>query len=1178
MACRALCTAILCCLVPTRATGATAQGIDLRVTCVARSEAAAQTLECVVDNVGSASAHELWAELWRSPADPTFIAEELAAGGQATFSWQMSPQLWTERYRQVGAIRLRYRDSVGGPASLVLAVGASAPVSVEPPRWPSERGFRLRWEGSRPAPVGTVHWWGPAELAVLGPAGSSTAGVDGTASDLAELTARLSPSSRIQGWESSLYAIILPDPPASGVAESPGMVVRIELDARQPEPLWQPEPRELALYAVLCLALWLSAAALAAWVGGGFAGRLTATAPLLVLAVGFGAVILAVFPLNLLGLATTPAGGDYPGHLNALDFAAAELLPSGRLYGWYPYWFGGFPLFLHYFPLVFVLAAALGVALPAGLALRLAGLAGVLLLPPAWFLTMRWLKAPRAAAWCAAIGSVWLLFIEEQTIWGGNLASMLSGEIAYALSYPLAWLALAWAWNRADRTAGWWWLAVLLALTGLSHAYPLVFVTAVIPLLALRRGRWAFRSWNIARAGLLAFGLLAWWLVPLAWNLPWTVVHRENWPVRMAQAFPPVLWPAYGLAAVWLGASLWRSLLGPRNDDGESRRSGAGFLLVVGLAAIVLYELAYSFGMQNIRMLPFAHGAVVLLGSWQLGAWLEWRAGSPAGALPAAADAAGAAASWPLRTAAIMGLMCAWALWQADFVPAWARWNLNGLERTPWWEDFSGAMDLVEGDAGDAAVIAQFDHDNELAGSERVFELIPHFAGRATPEGLYIQSASLAPAMYWLQSQLTRFPSCPIFAYDCGDYRPEAALESLRVLGIGTVIAYSQDLDAFLAADPGYYRLGRSGVYGVYQLAHPVPLVEPARHQPVISRSADWRREGYDWLRAGTDLEVPLVIGAGGGRWPHSVDRYRPRQLPWVAYPDPPSVAYRIAPGRIDIENARPGHPLIVKAAYHPGWKADDSSPIEMIAPGLMLVTPLDSSVSLRWSSGAAGLSGILLTLLTWVYLGWHLLWRRKPRRQPGLARISHRPSPAAAALATNGDEMCWLDGVAFDRTGRIVTILAAAALAIIVYVRHPPLAYERIYADGMQRLRDGAFEAAGADFERLLRVSTPHRLRDDAAVQLGVNAAAAGDLDGARAHWLAFLRDFAVSPRRAEVLVRLAGLDADAGDTAAARRRLEQALVAPLGQPEWLDRAHREIERLAEGSDPALTSSGRLH
>ena len=145
------------------------------------------------------------------------------------------------------------------------------------------------------------------------------------------------------------------------------------------------------------------------------------------------AVILLLGPARIL-TTSVPTGVDLGGHLFAISYWMEHWLSEGRVLGWSPGWFGGFPLYYFYFPLPAGLVAGLSLAVPITVALKAVTVLSAVLLPWAVWLLARWGGvAPLPAAVTAVVGSSALL-MESHWHLGGNLYSTLLGEFSYAWS------------------------------------------------------------------------------------------------------------------------------------------------------------------------------------------------------------------------------------------------------------------------------------------------------------------------------------------------------------------------------------------------------------------------------------------------------------------------------------------------------------------------------------------------------------------------------------------------------------------------------------------------------------------------------------------------------------------------------------------------------------------------
>src|SRR3989442_1854842 len=96
-----------------------------------------------------------------------------------------------------------------------------------------------------------------------------------------------------------------------------------------------------------------------------------------------GAVLFVLVNLkpHLLLANTTPAGGDMGAHVWGPAYLRDHLLPHGRITGWTPDWYPGFPALVFYFPLPSLLIVLLNGVLPYGIAFKLVTVLGLVALP-----------------------------------------------------------------------------------------------------------------------------------------------------------------------------------------------------------------------------------------------------------------------------------------------------------------------------------------------------------------------------------------------------------------------------------------------------------------------------------------------------------------------------------------------------------------------------------------------------------------------------------------------------------------------------------------------------------------------------------------------------------------------------------------------------------------------------
>ena len=376
---------------------------------------------------------------------------------------------------------------------------------------------------------------------------------------------------------------------------------------------------------------------------------------------------------SLLFLNTTTAGGDTGAHVALPMYMEQHLLPHGRLTGWDPGWYDGFPVFSFYFPLpsllVVILHKVLALFMASGtaynVAFKLITAAGSFALPvAAWAFGRLWgLRNPASA--CLAVATLPFLFDRTFTIYGGNIASTLAGEYAFSigLAIGLVFLGVLARGLKTGRHGGW--AAVLLALTGLCHLLPTLFVLGGGALLILTH--LSKRSLKFALPTLVVGGLLAgFWWIPFLLRVQYTT--DMGW--QRLTDFLKILFPGGDQwVAVLAAAGAVLSLVGAFLARRRLRDEMGLFLTLLALLSAAAVRFVPQAKIWNARFLPFWEFSLYLLAGYAvaeagalIGALLSvQRARRQRPAAPAyapvepALSANGALAGSPVPAAAVAG-------------------------------------------------------------------------------------------------------------------------------------------------------------------------------------------------------------------------------------------------------------------------------------------------------------------------------------------------------------------------------------------------------------------------------------------------------------------------------------------------------------------------------------------
>jgi hypothetical protein len=548
-----------------------------------------------------------------------------------------------------------------------------------------------------------------------------------------------------------------------------------------------------------------------------------------------------------------------------------------------------------------------------------------------------------------AAAALVFLYVEDNPIWGGTLASTLTGEFSQTWGIGFAVLFLGVLFRARADGRGPWLPAAALALACYAHGYAVLWAGLTASALLLRDpaarpgggagpGRWRTLGWLLAVAA-LAFAFAAPALLPLLAEWGWTTPYHDPWiEVTTRGLFPALLWPLFSVAGAHLLALLLAAALPASTWLGRRRGALADprvVLLLFGAAAgAALAAAGPALGVVDVRFVPLAQLALAVAGAAGLGLAL---------------------ARLALADVAALGLVLL-ATVHADarsvVLRQWIDWNYSGLEAKELWPAWRELNDRLRGGPGDPRVAFEYSPVHERAGSLRVHETVPLFSGRSGIEGVYNQSSTTTHPVYYLLSEL--FPSSPnpFRSLTYSRFDPEAALARLPLLNVGRIVAVSPGLVSTLDARGELVREATIPPYTLYRLAlPPAGYVEPVAFSPVRSPAAGWREVSMRWFSRKPPNRAVLVF-TDDPRFDLEV------RDPWAPPPE------RALPGGVEVEatveaetirvaTSRPGHPLLVKVSFHPRWKAEGADGPYLASPGFMLVVPRGREVVLRYAARA---------------------------------------------------------------------------------------------------------------------------------------------------------------------------------------------------------------------------------
>ena len=744
---------------------------------------------------------------------------------------------------------------------------------------------------------------------------------------------------------------------------------------------------------------------------------------------------------------TTASGGDMGAHVWFPAYLRDHLLPHGRVAGWSPDWFGGFPAGQFYFPLPAMLVVLLDVVLPYNVAFKIVTAIGPVAMPAAAYAFGRGLRVRRPGPELFAVAVTVFLFFKgieavasshdsqiqfNQRIMGGTLVNTLAGEFSYsiALAFAFAFLgALAYS-LRTRRRMGL--AALLLAATVLSHV--VVGILAIVGALVIWLFHRPIRNWRPALAiGVVAGLLTAFWSIPLLAAFPYTAnmrYTRINWFVEYM--FPGEFWWVFVLATVGIGFGLVRR--------------DRGVLSIVALTAT--FGLVFRFWPElhawNLRFLPFWYlGAFLLaavgaaeivraIGQKIAKAWIGPAPGpTDLWTFDSAAEGRRFRMVKTVTVASLVAVVALFGLWHSyadrgttalsrldlDF---WAEWNYSGYQDTSAastkpkaYPEYKALMDTM-GKLPPGRAMWEGGNDVDNYGTPLALMLLPYWTnGRiGSFEGLYYESAASTPYDFMAIAPLAGAnASNPVrgLAYRAIDDF-ELGVRYLRLLGGRYYMAHSAETKARADASPNL-RLVASvrdhdklppGTWKIYEVRDHA-LVAPLKYEPVVvdphagtqsecfggqatpdePKLGAWECTAAAWWNSPSALDRPLAAD-GPSSWAR-VNGAAARTAPRRSLPSVRVTDVHEGDDTISFRVSRPGVPVVVRSSYYPNWVAHGANGPYRLTPNLMVVVPTSRNVTLHYARSGAEWLGIALTVLGIVGLIGLIVWgRRRRRADPG--------------------------------------------------------------------------------------------------------------------------------------------------------------------------------------------------
>lgn len=642
---------------------------------------------------------------------------------------------------------------------------------------------------------------------------------------------------------------------------------------------------------------------------------------------------------SLLLSKTITTGGDTGTHYYPAQYMRDYLLPNFKIIGWSPGWYLGFPMFQFYFPLTFVIMALLSYIIPLQISFKLLTVAGTILLPIVVYFAFRLMKSKFPIPIIASSFTLPFLFMEANSMWGGNIPSTFAGEFSYSFGIALTILYFGFLYKGINENKFIVLNSILLALIGFAHIYTLLWAGLTQMFFLLTKKDLKKNFIYLFKVNGIAFLLLAFFMLPMIFKLSYTTAYSPQWGIHdLKEAFPPILWPFY----VLILASLFFIV--------KERNKQMFYLLFSIGVAILLYHVAPFIGVVDIRLAPFFQLMPLLIAPYII-------------------------SKLKIKASFLIPIIILLAtfIWTSDhitFISSWADWNYNGFESKSLWPQYNGINNFVKGTPNSPRVVYEHSPDHNAAGTLRAFENLPLFSGRSTLEGLYMQSTISSPFVFYTQSEISQVSSCPLPPWTCTSFNIQKGTEHLKMFNVQYFIARSDKTKTALKNYTSEYKLVYSNnPYEVYELTnnnnHYVFVPE---YQPIFyPKTKDWRNISYEWFKK--DISVHIVF-----------DKKTTQKSKFEKIPidNNCNIQELVKEESIEFTTDCLNKPHIIRISYYPNWKVKGADKIYLVSPSFMLVYPKQENVKIYYGKTFIDYFSMLLTLIGLIIIGYIIYKNRK--------------------------------------------------------------------------------------------------------------------------------------------------------------------------------------------------------
>lgn len=645
--------------------------------------------------------------------------------------------------------------------------------------------------------------------------------------------------------------------------------------------------------------------------------------------------IFQFIPLKFLLLNTSTTGGDTFSHYGIARFLVENIFPKLNVTGWYPGSYAGFPVLTFYMPLPFLLIYLFSLIIKFNFAFKLITLLGIILLPTSTYLMTKDLKFPRWGRLLAAAFSLIFVFNESYTMYGGNVLSTFAGEFSHSIGLSILIFFTGRLYRGIIENKYLKLNAILLFLIGFTHPYPFV-IAVLIQLFFIipkffKKEKLKQNLIYLIKMDLLAFLLIVFWAVPMVLKIKYaTEAMTEFWPLKIKEILPKQYYPFIAVAIITLFYTIFK------------KKKNILYLFFPLYISTIFLFTADKVNLINIRFIPTITFYMLCIAAFGIGVLLKFINKK-------------IIIISEVMFLILIGLAFFTVYSNTNVVTSWAKWNYTGYENKPYSYMYNDLMNYIASLPGNERVVYEHSPIQENFGTSRTFESLYEFTGKPTHEGVYIQSSSTSPFVYYMQSEVSEVGTGVIVGntYTTFNADFDKMLHHLDAFNVRYYIASSDKVKNQLSQSDKFKLLKEFPPYAIYEyLENSNSYVKVLPQNPNFVDSPNFNKEAYQWF-INDDLNYYL-----------NVNKKDMKYIPEVIENcDNPVEVKEFSNEKVKFHTENLNCPHLIKISYFPNWHPKGAKKIFQVNPNFMLVYPEQKDVELNYSNSTVEYVSMGLTL-----------------------------------------------------------------------------------------------------------------------------------------------------------------------------------------------------------------------